>query len=54
MYQLTLRARREAAGVDAQHEAERDEADVEERDLLQLEAVGDVLDEVERATAANA
>ena len=43
-----LRVGREAAGEDAEHEAERDEPDVEERDLLQLEAVGDVLDEVER------
>src|SRR5690606_2801016 len=37
----------DAAGDDAEHEAERDEADVEERDLLELEAVGEVLDEVD-------
>ena len=38
---------RDAAGEHAQDEAEGDEAHVEERDLLQLEAVGEVLGEVD-------
>ena len=40
--------RGDAAGPDAQDEAERDHADVDERDLLQLEGVEEVLGEVGR------
>src|SRR5262249_48622159 len=43
-----LRVRGEAAREDAEHQAERDEGNVEERDFLQLEAVRDVLDKIER------